>query len=126
MEPLGSETQSLCVEALRSVRSASDADLLATLTELEGLVPQAAANTPLINAAAAQELLSIAAEAVSCCRMPVAHAALRLLNDGLPEGGLIEMLAQDVNLGLAAVTIYYLLFICYHLFNYLINYLFIY
>lgn len=105
MERDGSETQELCVQALRSVRNASDADLLATLTELEGLVPHVAGSTTLINAAAAHELLSIALEAVNCLRMPVAQAALRLLNGGLRAEGLMDVLMLDANLSTSSVIL---------------------
>ncbi|XP_026193953.1 uncharacterized protein LOC34619507 [Cyclospora cayetanensis] len=101
MEHEAAETQELCVQALRSVRSASDADLLATLNELEALVPHVEGDITLINTAAAHELLCISLDAMNCLRMPVAQAALRLFNNGLRDERLIDILAFDANLSVA-------------------------
>lgn len=105
MDRVESETEELCVQALRSVRNASDADLLATLTELEGLIPHVEDNKTLINAAAANELFFIALDAINCLRMPVAQAALRLLNDGVRDDeGLTGILMFDANLTASSVN----------------------
>ncbi|KAL8447657.1 hypothetical protein Emag_004267 [Eimeria magna] len=98
MERDAAETQELCVKALRSVRQASDVDLLVTIAELEGLVPDGGSYKKLLNADAAHELFFIAQEAINSMRMPVAQAALRLLNDGLQDEELTDILLMDVNL----------------------------
>ncbi|KAL8274580.1 hypothetical protein Esti_001483 [Eimeria stiedai] len=103
MERDVAETQDLCVKALRSVRQASDVDLLVTIAELEGLVPGGASYKKLLSADAAHELLSIALEAINGLRMPVAQAALRLLNDGLQDQELTNILLIDVNLTASSV-----------------------
>ncbi|OEH79157.1 hypothetical protein cyc_02684 [Cyclospora cayetanensis] len=105
MEHEAAETQELCVQALRSVRSASDADLLATLNELEALVPHVEGDITLINTAAAHELLCISLDAMNCLRMPVAQAALRLFNNGLRDERLIDILAFDANLSVALLRL---------------------
>ncbi|KAL8425685.1 hypothetical protein ACSSS7_008340 [Eimeria intestinalis] len=103
MERDAAETQELCVKALRSVREASDVDLLVTIGELEGLVPDGGSYKKLLNADAANELLSIAKQAINNQRPPVAQAALRLLSDGLQEEELTDILLIDANLTASSV-----------------------